>query len=219
MSANPYAAPKAALEDRAAGGYWRDGKHVVLTAGGTLPPRCIRCNEPAAEPMKTYKISWHHSAWYLLVLVNIVVYIIVGLIVRKRAEVVYGLCDSHHKRRRMFSMIGWVGFFLGCAAIIVDPLFGMVMAVAAILVGLFGSRLAYPTRITKEEVRLAGCGEAFLASLEKPAVPARKAPIAAATVAAAGVRSLTKCPNCGARLPADAPQCLSCKVVMPARAA
>ena len=212
MSANPYAAPKAALEDRAGAGYWRDGKHAVVTPGGALPPRCIRCNEPAVQPMKTHKLSWHHGGWYLLILVNILIYVIVALIVRKRAQVTYGLCAQHHKRRRLFSAIGWIGFFLGCAAIAVDPLFGMIMAVVAILVGVFGSRLAYPTLITKEEVRLGGCGEAFLASLEGSAA---KAP----PVAAAGLRRLAKCPNCGARLPADAPQCLSCKVVMPARVA
>jgi hypothetical protein len=211
MSANPYAAPKAALEDRAATDYRRDGKNVVVTPGGALPPRCIRCNAPAVQPMKTHKLSWHHGAWYLLILVNIVVYIIVALIVRKRAQVTYGLCAQHHKRRRIFSLIGWVGFFLGFAAILVEPILGTVTAVAAILVGLFGSRLAYPTRITKEEVRLGGCGEPFLASLERPE--------GSLPVAAAGLRRLVKCPNCGARLPADAPQCLSCKVAMPAGAA
>lgn len=220
MGANPYAAPKAVLEDRAAGGYWRDGKMLVVTPGGVLPPRCVRCNEPAMQPMKAHKLTYVHGLWLLLILVNIVVYIIVALIVRKRAEVTYGLCEQHHKRRRLFSIIGWVGFFLGCAAILVAPLAGMVMAVAAILVGVFGSRVVYPARITTEEVRLSGCGEAFLASLDGKAEPAAKvAPKAAPPVAAAGIRSLMKCPNCGARLPADAPQCLSCKVVMPARAA
>jgi hypothetical protein len=212
MSANPYAAPKAALEARASGKYWRDGKVAVLTLGVALPPRCVKCNEAALQPMKPRKLYWHHSGWYLLILLNIVIYAIVAMIVRKKAEVTYGVCAKHRSRRRMFIAIGWGGLVLGVLALALDPLAGIVIAVAAVLTGLIGSRLAYPTRITKEEVRLGGCGEAFLASLERGAAPSVPAPAKHAAPAAA--LRLGKCPSCGARLPADAPQCLSCKAVL-----
>lgn len=202
MSANPYSPPKAALEAHASGDYWRDGKHVMLRPGTTLPPRCVKCNEAAVQPMKLRKLYWHHSAWYLLVFVNIVIYAIVALIVRRKAEVTYGVCAKHTKRRWMYIAIGWGGFFLGLLLIVVHPLVGMIVALAAILTGLFGARLAYPARITKEEVRLGGCCEAFLHSIEQGPAPTPARAL------------LGSCPNCRARLPTDAPACLKCKAVL-----
>jgi hypothetical protein len=212
MSANPYAAPRAALESHAAGGYWREGKLAVLHPGGTLPARCIKCNERAVQPMKTRKLYWHHSAWYLLFLVNAVIYVVIALIIRKKAEVTYGLCEHHQNRRRLFSAIGWIGFFVGFALIFVTPVLGLITTVSAIIAGVFGSRLAYPSRITKEEVRLAGCGEAFLASLENDAAPAQQSlPKRAPPPARAG---LGKCPNCAALVPADAAECIKCRTAL-----
>ena len=34
-----------------------------------------------------------------------------------------------------------------------------------LIVGMIGSRIVFPARITKDQVRLKGCGEAFLDSL------------------------------------------------------
>ena len=201
MSANPYSPPKAALVEHAPGGYWRDGKLAVMPPGGALPPRCVKCNEAALQPMKPRKIYWHHPGWYLLVFVNIVIYAIVALIVRRRAEVTYGVCATHRSRRRMFIAIGWIGFFLSLALVGVNPILGILGVLAAVLAGIIGSRLAYPRKITKEEVRLAGCGEAFLASLENEAKPAR------------AFGGLIPCPKCRALKPADAPSCLKCKTV------
>lgn len=206
MSANPYSPPKAALEAHAQGEYWRDGKNVMCRPNTALPPRCVKCNEPALQPMKARKLYWHHSAWYLLVFVNIVIYVIVAMIVRRRAQVTYGICAKHRKRRWMFIAIGWGGAALGVLLILASPVSGVILILAAMLTGLFGARLAYPTRITKEEVRLAGCGEAFLDSLEQPSLSRPPAP--------AGGTRLGSCPNCHARLPMDAPACLKCKAVL-----
>lgn len=214
MSANPYAPPRAAVDTSAVAEYWRDGKGVVLRPGGTLPPRCVKCNEPAAQPMQPRKVYWHHWAWYLLVFVNIVIYAVVALIIRRKADVTYGVCARHRMRRRMFICIGVGGVVLGALAIAVDPAVGMIVALAALVAGLFGSRLAYPTRITKEEVRLAGCNEAFLDSLERPAAVAAKPslPRAAPTL---GRVPLGTCPNCKARLPMDVTQCVKCGAAFP----
>jgi len=199
MSANPYSPPKAVLVEHAAGGYWRDGKLVVMPPGGTLPPRCVKCNAPALQPMKPRKVYWHHPAWYLLVFVYMIIYIIVALIVRRRAEVTYGVCAKHRTRRRIFIAVGWIGVPLFALLIGVNPILGITGVLAALLAGIIGSRLVYPRRITKDEVRLAGCGEAFLASLDAEAKPAR------------AFGGLIPCPKCHTLKPADAPSCLKCK--------
>jgi hypothetical protein len=203
MSANPYSPPKAALEVHAQGEYWRDGKNVMCHPGSTLPARCVKCSEPALQPMKARKLYWHHGAWYLLVLLNVVIYVIVALIVRRKATVTYGVCSRHRNRRWLFMAIGWGGSILGLLLLVVNPVIAITVVLAAVLAGFVGARLVYPTRITKEEVRLAGCGEAFLESLE---LGAKAAPVARA--------GLGSCPNCAARLPIDAPACLKCKAVL-----
>jgi hypothetical protein len=204
MSANPYSPPKAALEAHAHGEYWRDGKNVMCRPGSTLPPRCVKCNEPALQPMKARKLYWHHSAWYLFVFVNIVIYVIVAMIVRRKAVVTYGICAKHRNRRWLFIAIGWGGVALGVLLILANAALALILMLVAMLTGLFGSRLAYPARITKEEVRLGGCGEAFLDSIELGAEAAVPAPRL----------GLGSCPNCHARLPMDAPACLKCKAVL-----
>src|SRR4051794_30101898 len=230
MSANPYSPPKAALEAHAHGEYWRDGKNVMCRPGSTLPPRCVKCNEPALQGMKARKLYWHHSAWYLFVFVNIVIYVIVAMIVRRKAVVTYGICAKHrnrrwlfiaigwggkalfpsgfatnpHNRRWLFIAIGWGGVAVGVLLILANAAVALILMLVAMLTGLFGSRLAYPTRITKEEVRLGGCGEAFLDSIELGAEAAVPAPRL----------GLGSCPNCHARLPMDAPACLKCKAVL-----
>ena len=97
---NPYAPPKSKLSDKARGNQsmWRDGANLVLLPGSAFPDRCIKCNDSAAPPARRYKLYWH-SAWlYLLVLVNILIYLIVALAVRKRTEVEVGLCERHQRQ-------------------------------------------------------------------------------------------------------------------------
>jgi len=61
------------------------------------------------------------------------------------------------------------GFFLAAVGVTHDEggsaVFGALLMLVAAIAGLTGSRTAYPSGITKEEVRLKGCGTAFLDSL------------------------------------------------------
>lgn len=172
---NPYAPPKAALEDEPIHDYWREGNVLVMKQDSALPARCVKCNEPAVEPMKERRFYWHHPGWYLFILINIVVYAIIAMIVRKKARVAVGLCPKHLLRRRIFLAIGWGSFLFGLAAIFsgLSPdrgdmvLVGISLLLIGIIAGMIGSRIVYPSRITKEEVRLKGCGNEFLDSLVK----------------------------------------------------
>jgi hypothetical protein len=123
--------------------------------------------------MKSRWLYWHHSAWYLLVLINVLIYVVVALVVRRRAKVAVGLCSRHRLRRRVFLSIGWGGFAFGLAVIVAALsnsegalALGVLIILVAAIVGIFGSRVTYPSKITKEEVRLSGCGAPFLDSVE-----------------------------------------------------
>ena len=145
-----------------------------MRIGSAAPDRCVKCNEPAVQPIKARWMRWHHPGWYLLIFINVLIYVIVGLFVRKKARVALGLCAKHYQRRRVALAIGTGGFVFGLLAVFYGmnanatgfALLGAMVLLAALLVSLYGSRIAYPSRITKEEVRLKGCGAAFLDSLE-----------------------------------------------------
>src|SRR5262249_43785371 len=143
-------------------------------SGGALPARCVKCNADALQPIKERTLYWHHPAWFALVLVNVILYAIVALVVRKKAKLKLGLCVGHKRRRTIFLWIGWGGFFLSLltafAGISVDlgplALIGLLGILVFIVAGIAGSGIAAPSKITKEEIRLRGCGRPFLDSLE-----------------------------------------------------
>ena len=173
-NANPFAPPKAALVESIGGRCIREGKYVVVDVGGDLPPRCIVCNEPATTPIKSKKLYWHSPWIYLLILVNILVYVIVGLAVRKTVRVSPGLCEFHgaRRRRRVFTLAG-----LGLASLVAASMLLQrqiaggaaalfVLAFALLVAAAIAGRKVYAREITKEYARLGGCKEPFLASLE-----------------------------------------------------
>ena len=171
---NPFAPPKANLLDVREAKCTRDGKFVVVPVGNDLPARCIVCNEPASQPVKPRKVYWHNPWIYLLILVNLVVYLIVGVIARKKFEVSPGLCEAHESSRkgRTWALVGG-----GFGAMVLSVVAGahdqsgmalLLIALALVLfvVAALVSRRVYAKKITKEYARLGGCKEPFLASLE-----------------------------------------------------
>ena len=171
MSAvNPYASPSAELLHRVHEGCRRDGDAIYVPRGVDLPPRCIRCNAPVATPIKRRTLYWHSPLLYLVILVNLLVYAIVALVVRKRVEVSPALCGSHARARRRDLVLGFgvmatavVGVFValsneqgGAAGIA-----GLVAFVAMIVTAL-RSRLVRATRIDDAGARLVGFGRPYL---------------------------------------------------------
>src|ERR1700677_2798505 len=97
---NPYAGPSAprapvdrdgqALEDV---GLWRDGSTgLVMARDALLPYTCVRCGAAAEGFMLQRNLIWHRPVFYLTILLNPIVYIIVALCVLKRATIFVGLC-------------------------------------------------------------------------------------------------------------------------------
>jgi len=186
---NPYLAPAAditppPLVDEVPGTQlWRDGSRLVMDKTASLPARCIVCNAPATGQPLRRRLTWHPSAWYLLLLINILVYAIVSLIVRQTAVIHVGLCDTHRGRRRTWIAVAWtlvlaaviLPFILGGIADDDTMALGFVFAFTAIvvaaLIGIFGARVVRATRIDATRLWLAGVSPELIAEL--PAWPSQ----------------------------------------------
>lgn len=139
----------------------REGDLVVVPKeGAILPPRCVRCNQPASNRLLR-RLYWHHPALYLLILIGMCFYLIPALIVRKKAIVEVGVCDQHHKRRRLGIAIGWVGFVVGLVGCVstMDPVpalgaFFMLTMFVAPIVGIVMAQVISAARIDNQQAWL-----------------------------------------------------------------
>jgi hypothetical protein len=172
---NPYAPPVAALHGRAipdgAGDLFRDGKLLVARDGAAFPDRCVRCNQ-AAEGFRLRKtFYWHSPSWYALVLLNLLIYAIVAMVVRKKASFELALCPRHRSRRQ------WC-IAVGCGLPIVSLMLMMatdgnavsfwaflLALLAGAVVGIAGAQILKPQKIDDEYAYLKGAHPQFLASL------------------------------------------------------
>lgn len=100
------------------GGVWRQKNMLVMHKQATLPDRCVKCNRPANGRKLTKKFMWHHPAWYLLIFVAFLIYLIAALIVRKQVILHLGLCDEHYSKRRTAIWASWGILALSVAMII-----------------------------------------------------------------------------------------------------
>ncbi|HUY92595.1 MAG TPA: hypothetical protein VMV10_27900, partial [Pirellulales bacterium] len=77
---NPYAAPQHevvvdALLAEPGDGVWRDGAVLAMHKRAVLPDRCVKCNRPAGGGRLKRSLSWHHPAWFLLILISLWIYL------------------------------------------------------------------------------------------------------------------------------------------------
>lgn len=176
---NPYQAPQAALSHvpLTQGSIVRDGQFLrIAREGVVLPPRCVKCNEPADSkgPLRRI-IYWHSPGWYLLVLFpGLLFYALIALIVRKKAVVQVALCEQHRGWRRTAITMAWLGSIAALTGIfgIVEFVPGAVMpgvpllllfALVTLLVGIVGARDVTARRMDKESAWLK-VGRPFLES-------------------------------------------------------
>jgi hypothetical protein len=156
-----------------AGGIWRVGSNLVVPNGGTLPPSCVKCNVPVAQPPRLKTYHWYPQIMVLLVVLNPVIFGVIALFFRKKGEVRVSVC-KHHRRRRITCAVS--AALLAIASIVtivigalsqnanVLVLVWLVALVIAIVLA-FVSRELYPTRIKKNVLWLKGASPAFLAEI------------------------------------------------------
>jgi hypothetical protein len=186
---NPYAAPHAmgmAYPQAAAPppskypGLWRQGKILVMHKAAPLPDICLKSNQPATKRLKR-NLQWHHPLIALSILAGLLIYIILALILTKRATIMVPLTDEWYERRKRRLIFSWVAglAFLGLMVL------GIVLAVQMedgmyawlILIGFLGGLftliigqimvgLVSPKRITDDYVWLKGVHPDFLNRLD-----------------------------------------------------
>jgi hypothetical protein len=136
---NPYQIPEANLEPTFSNEdtVWRDGKLVVVRHNCALPARCVKCNAPvASQSYKKRTFYYHHPLLVLLIFLWVLIYLIVALLVRKRATHQLGLCPAHHKLRLQIVGGSLLGSILApvLGAMIRPEAFAMSFLVMAILI-------------------------------------------------------------------------------------
>lgn len=162
-------------------GLWRPGDLLVMRKETKLPERCVKSNQPCSRTL-TRKLTWHHPALYLtLFLCGIIPYVIIAMIVQKRAEIEVGLSEEWFARRRRTILIAWllilgsiampfgVGILLNVPADIVgfSALAAVIIGLGAAVYGILAARIVVPTEITDTHVWLKGVHPEYLAELPK----------------------------------------------------
>jgi hypothetical protein len=150
-------------------GVWRDKATLVMSRDALLPKRCVKCNA-LTDGRLTRKLTWHHPAIYILILVAWLAYLIVALIVRKRATIEVGLCEEHRSRRRTYIwitlglvLLGLAGFALAIMANDGAPaLFGVLVMLTAIIFGAIAIRVTAPSKIDDRFIWLRGVNKDYL---------------------------------------------------------
>ncbi len=151
-------------------GVWRDGDILVIRKGTALPQRCLRCGLPGSNRME-HLFYWHAQALYFLILLNVLIYALVALGMRKKAVVQLNLCQAHADLRRRGFLVGWIaggGGLIGALVSIGYPeaaFVALMVALGGAIVFARGTGLPSPVLIDDEFIRLKGAHPLFLQSL------------------------------------------------------
>jgi hypothetical protein len=156
-----------------ASGLWRSGRNLVCSVNARLPQRCIKCNAPTETKQIKRTLYWHSPFVYLVILLNLLIYLIVAIVVRKRAMVFVSICPEHRQARRNVILTSWALVLGGIAGAIAGGVMqsgwlaaaGGVLFLLGIGFGIVRGRLVSPRKIEKEFVWISGCGPEFLAGL------------------------------------------------------
>jgi MFS family permease len=185
---NPYAAPQAGgyypqpapQKPSAFAGLWRQGNILVMHKMAPLPDICLLSNQPANRRL-TRNLSWHHPAIALTILAGVLVYVILAMILTKRATILLPLTEEWYARRRRRMLFAWgvglvcLGMMIGGFVIAVQldqpgyvllSLVGLVGGLIALIAGQALVGLVSPKRMTDEYIWLKGVHPDFLNRLD-----------------------------------------------------
>ena len=186
----------AELYDRSQNSYHpclRHGDLMLVPKLGKVPHRCVLCNAPATN-IKEHRYTWRRTYSYL-VLALILLVPLVMILVHKwagalmigaiawyaeatthRIVLSYGVCAEHTSKRDMAMWLGigcivqvlvlaflWAEGYIGALALPIS-----LFICGALVLLLRGTRSPLTVKFADaRETRMAGCGDAFLASLEQ----------------------------------------------------
>jgi MFS family permease len=166
-------------------GAWAEGNLLVTTTSCALPQDCVYCGAPA-EKILNRKYYWHPSWVFILILPGLLIYAIVALVLRKKADVQLGLCPQHAAARTKKLLVAWgiaglgLGIIVLSIAMMNDALgrewrdfggLGIVLAIitfiVAAVVGGGAAGVLKPKKITDTHAWFGGAGREFLAKLPR----------------------------------------------------
>jgi hypothetical protein len=132
----------------------------------------VKCNVPTVGRLKR-RLSWHHPAIYLIILVALLIYLIVAMVLRKSATIEIGICDEHRAKRRRNLMITWGLAIVGTLGIVLAIAFndgtylgfGALSLLAALIFGLVAVRIVTPAKIDDRFVWIRGVNKEYLDEL------------------------------------------------------
>jgi len=153
---------------------WRNKSNVLLRKDALFPDRCVRCNSSADGFKLKRDLSWHSPAYYILA-ISPLIYVIVAMIVRKKATLYIGLCETHRAERRrtifiasMAAISGLVLLFL--AAYVSNAwlaLAGIFLLLGAGIYGAIKAAIISATKIDDNYIWFKGAGKPFLDTLQE----------------------------------------------------
>jgi hypothetical protein len=149
---------------------WRSKSVLVLTKQAPLPDRCVKCNAPTNHKLKR-NLRWHHPALYILIVGGWLIYLILALVLSKRATVNVGLCETHAAARKRDLLITWTlvlmsfaSFYFAAAAEETNLFFvGVALFLAGVIYGIVKTRVVGPKKIDDHYVWLTGVDANYLA--------------------------------------------------------
>jgi hypothetical protein len=153
-----------------------DGKYVVVPVeGARLPLRCVKTNAPVtAAEAKPKTLYWYPPLLAITILLNLLIFLILYLIFRKRVQLDIPLSAAGRSQLRKHAAIAWLEILIAVACFItglVEPSLAWLIAPAFVLFitgMLYGNYKATKLRVAKlrqGEVWLAGTCPEFRASL------------------------------------------------------
>jgi hypothetical protein len=153
------------------GSIWRDGSTMIMTKEASLPDQCVKCNAPANGLRLKRRLSWHHPVLYLLILVAWIFYVLLAVLLRKRATVYLGLCAEHFQRRRKLLAVGWILLAIGLISPVVAfandypavGLLGLLVLIISIVWLILVTRVVTVKKIDDRLVWLGGIDSNYLA--------------------------------------------------------
>jgi len=180
---NPYAPTLNAPPAGPQGQIFRKGKVLVMHRDATLPDICIKSNEPTDGYRLKRKLSWHNPWIALAILINVLIYLLIAIIVSKRATVMIPLSEHWRNLRRQRIRNAWILclggpilFVVGIAVMDQGPnanpvgglclLVGVLIFLFGLLYAMFRTRVVTPVMIDDQFVHLKGAHPEFLNRFE-----------------------------------------------------
>lgn len=161
---NPFAPPEADDPRALLSGEGRfrvQGNTLIVERDATLPALCLFTGEPTLGQRERRRLAWA-PPWTAVFVISPLLYLVVYLIVRKRAWLDYALSERARARRRsgILTLFGGMaaavvlGFAGGLANMPLLLVFAPVLFLIVLIVGMIRGRVLQVTRIDQTHVHL-----------------------------------------------------------------